>query len=136
MDPHLYTDLDGRLISQLKDWTPGDVPFCIDEVQHNLIYYIGKGCLKEGVELMFTTEFSMAQSKSYSHKDNKERRDKLVRSLKFAASEAGFTLVNKGWDAGELKIYLRCQRSWIYKDKRKNKSTQSSTLHPINKDQQ
>jgi hypothetical protein len=71
MNPQLYSDLNDGLIANLKDWTPDNIPFNIDGVQHNLIHYIGKGCLKEGSELHFPVEFSMDMDKDNEYNKSK-----------------------------------------------------------------
>jgi hypothetical protein len=89
--------------------------------------------LKENELLYLPEKFSMDMSKD--DKFNSEKRAELKRALRIAASEAGFTLVNKGWLRDSERIEYKCHRHRQYKDNRKkNKSKESSTTRPVQKD--
>lgn len=104
MEPSLYSDLNDWLLSGLKDWSTEDIPFEIEGVQHNLVDYMGPGCAQEGNELLFPEAHSMDMNKPYNDQHNRKKREDLVRSLKIAASEAGFTLVTKGWECRDSTL--------------------------------
>ena len=133
MDRQLYSSLNDGLMVKLKDWTPDNIPFEIDGgVSHNLSDYIGKECCKAGCDLQFPKAYNMDTTQSDDY--NKKKQDDLIRSLKIAASDAGFTLVCKGWNRCEQKLYFKCQQSFLYDDKRKKKKDkESSTIRPVNK---
>jgi hypothetical protein len=133
MNPQLYSDLNDRL-TNMKDWTPDIISFDIDNVQHNLIHYIGKQCLKENAVLYFPAEFSMNMNEDDEY--NKQKRDELTLALRIAASEAGFALICKGWTIGEQRMYFKCQQHTLYVDKRtKIKDKESSTIRPVKKEE-
>ena len=92
-------------------WTPKSIKIEIDGVKHELMEYIGKGCLKEGDELFLPSEYDIKG----------KGREKLARMLKIAASEAGFTLVVAKWNKGEGCMYLKCQRHRPYNPNTKKK---------------
>jgi hypothetical protein len=119
MDRELYNDLSIQLVeNNLKVWTPESILITFDDVQYNLMDSVGKQCLKENELLYLPEKFSMDMSKD--DKFNSEKCAELTRALRIAASEAGFTLVIKGWLMRDSeRIEYKCHRNHQYKDNRK-----------------
>ena len=86
MNRQLYSDLSVQT-GDLKDWTPDNISFMVDGVEHDLMDYIGKKCLKENVVLRLPEKFSMDINKDDAF--NKKKRGELVLALKIAAADAG-----------------------------------------------
>ena len=88
------------LVNRFLKWIPYSIPFTIDGFVFNLIDYIGKDCvIDRDKELHFPSEYGST---------DKPVREKLARALKIAASEAGFLLVVKGWDARRCMMIFKC----------------------------